>query len=110
MISLGAIAIEPMLNGSRGWISKVPTGRIATQLILLARMTGSGSIGNSDCNYRLREVVPDEFPALDAPPHGIIWKVLIVKINHEVRVRTPVAYPRELPSEGRSLWLLGLQP
>jgi hypothetical protein len=52
---------------------------------------------NSDRDYRLREVVPDEFAGLDTPPHGMIWRALVARISHEVRVRMPVVLPTKLP-------------
>jgi hypothetical protein len=54
---------------------------------------------NSDRDYRLREVVLGEFAELGPLPHGMAWRVLVVQINHEVRVRTPVGHPVNLPIE-----------
>jgi hypothetical protein len=102
MISLGAIAIDTTRTDAKreSRMDKQSVDRTHSNAIDLACKEDQLWFDwNSDCNYRLREVVPDEFPALDVPPHGMIWKVLVVKINHKVRVRTPVAYPRELPSE-----------
>jgi hypothetical protein len=55
---------------------------------------------NSDRDYRLRVVVPGEFDGPGASPHGTIWRALVAQINHEVRVRTPVALPMNLPIDG----------
>ena len=55
---------------------------------------------NSNRDYRLRAVVPDEFAKLGALPHGMVWRVLVIQINREVRVRTPISHPIDLPIEG----------
>jgi hypothetical protein len=55
---------------------------------------------NSNRDYRLREVLPDEFAKLGVLPHGMAWRVLVIQINREVRVRTPIAHPIEIPTEG----------
>ena len=55
---------------------------------------------NLSRDYRLREVLPSEFAELGALPDGMVWRVLVVRISHEIRVRTPVAHPIDLPTEG----------
>jgi hypothetical protein len=102
MSSLGAIAIDTARTDAKResrMDKQSPDGTHSNAIDLACRDDRLWFDWNLNCNYRLREVVTDEFPALDAPPHGMIWKVLVVKINHEVKVRTPVAYLGELPSE-----------
>jgi hypothetical protein len=45
---------------------------------------------NSDHDYRFREVVLGEFAELGPLPHGMVWRVLVIQINHEVRGRSPL--------------------
>jgi hypothetical protein len=54
---------------------------------------------NSSRDYRLREIVPHELDGLSAPPQGTVWKVLVAQINHEIRVRTPVAHSLEFTDD-----------
>jgi hypothetical protein len=55
---------------------------------------------NSDREYRLREVLPHEFDGQGTPPQGLTWRVLVVQISNEIRVRTPAALPSELATMG----------
>jgi hypothetical protein len=55
---------------------------------------------NSNRVFRLRGVVTDEFTSLNALPEGMVWRVLVIQISRQVRARTLVALPDDLPTEG----------
>ena len=48
-------------------------------------------VANPGCSYRLRDALPMEFNGqLEEPPVGSTWRVLVVELTGEMRLRCPV--------------------
>ena len=56
---------------------------------------------NPGRNFRIRDLMSYEFnEKIKPPPDGYTWRTIIAQVSEGIRMRQPVALPKEVPNEG----------